>query len=359
MAAAVLGAVAVAALVGFVTKPVPITVDGHRRMVAPGTTVSGLLASHALVVRHGNIVAVVTRRVLRPGGGADGMVLVNSEPATGSTTVQENSVVVSVVGSDLVEPTRSVRVIVAPRSHYLGHGAWVAMTDPGREGVSIVTRGALSGEVVDSNVIVAPRAATIRRYGYTGHAKVIALSFDDGPHPTWTPKVLAVLAGFKIKATFFEIGTQVLRYPAVAREVAKAGMLIGNHTQTHQDLGKLRASRVAWQIDTDEATIQDAAGVRPLWLRPPDGALSRIVYEQANKAHVRIMLWDVDTNDWQRPPTATIVARVLAGARPGAVILMHDGGGDRSNTVAALPTIIKRLLAEGYRFETVGQMLGG
>lgn len=359
VAAAVLGAVAVAIVVGFVTRPIPITVDGRRRMVAPGTTVSGLLASHALVVRSGDLVAVVSRRVLRQGAGAAGTVLVNSEPATGSTAVQENSVVVSVVGSDVVEPTRSVPVTVAPRSHYLGHGAWVAMTDPGREGVSIVTRGALSGEVVESKVIVEPRAATIQRYGYSGHAKVIALSFDDGPHPTWTPKILAVLAKFRVKATFFEIGRQVQRFPGVSRELANAGMLIGNHTQTHEDLGKLRASRVAWEIDTDEATIQHATGVRPLWLRPPDGALSRIVYEQANKARVRIMLWDVDTNDWQRPPAATIVARVLAGARPGAVILLHDGGGNRSNTLAALPTIIEKLRAEGYRFETVAQMLGG
>ena len=86
--------------------------------------------------------------------------------------------------------------------------------------------------------------------------------------------------------------------------------------------------------------------------------MSRIVYQQANAAHMRLMLWDIDPNDWKRPPTATIVSRVLSAARPGAVVLMHDGGGDRSNTVAALPTIITRLLKAGYHFETLDQMFG-
>ena len=355
-AAVAVGVAAVAIAVGFATRPIPVIVDGRRRLVAQGTTVSSLLASHALVVRNGNLVAVTTRRILRPGTGATGTVLVDSKPATAGTQVHEDSVVESIVGTDLVETTRSTRLALAPGSHYSGHGPYVVMSDPGRDGVSIVTRGALSGELVTTTVISTPKPGMIRRYGYTGRAKVIALSFDDGPWPSSTQAVLAILAKYKIKATFFMIGEQVARNPDIARAVAKSGMPIGNHTQTHQGLSKLSGSRVAWQIDTDEAAIQHATGVRPVWLRPPGGTLSRTVYEQANKAHLRIMLWDVDPDDWKRPPAATIAARVLAGARPGAVVLMHDGGGDRSNTLAALPTIITKLLAAGYRFETLDQM---
>ena len=358
VAAIVIGVAAVAVVVGFATRPIPVMVDGHRRLVPRGTTVSALLASHSLVVRHGNLVSVVSRKVLRAGAGAPGTVLVDSRPATAGTQVHEDSVVASVVGSDVVESTKSERVTVAPGSHYSGHGPYVVLSDPGRDGVRIVTRGALSGELVTTTIISTPQAGMIRRYGYSGRAKVISLSFDDGPWPGSTQAILAVLAKFKIKATFFMIGEQVARNPDVARAVAKAGMPIGNHTQTHQGLSKLSGSRVAWQIDTDEAAIQHATGVRPLWLRPPGGTLSRTVYEQANKAHVRIMLWDVDPDDWKRPPAATIVSRVLSGAHPGAVVLMHDGGGDRSNTVAALPTIITKLLAAGYRFETLDQMFG-
>jgi peptidoglycan/xylan/chitin deacetylase (PgdA/CDA1 family) len=135
-------------------------------------------------------------------------------------------------------------------------------------------------------------------------------------------------------------------------------MTIGNHTQTHQDLSGLSASRIAWQIDTGRADIKRATGITPTWLRPPGGALSPAVYEQASKAGMRILLWDLDPNDWRRPPVATIVSRVVNGARSGDVVLLHDGGGDRSGTLAALPTIIKKLRAKGYRFETVDQLLG-
>ena len=349
---------AVALGVWAATRPIPVTVDGQRRLVPRTSTVGDLVTAHTLSLRSGNLVAVVSKRVLRIGAGATGTVVVDSEPATQGTPLHPGAVVVSRQGSDVVEATSIARVTTAPRSHYVGHGAYVVMTDEGRAGVSVVTRGAISGEVVSSRVAVPAKTATSLRRRYSGSRKVIALTFDDGPHPTWTPKILAVLAHFKAKATFFEIGEQVTRDPDVARDVVRAGMEIGNHTQSHEDLAKLTSSRAAWQIDTDQSTIQRVTGFRPTWLRPPDGAMSRGVYVQANAAHVRIMLWDVDTEDWKRPAVATIVARALAGARPGAVILMHDGGGDRSNTLAALPTIITKLRAQGYSFDTLDEMFG-
>lgn len=356
--AVVVGVALVAAAVAYATRPIPVIVDGHRRMVPQHTTVAGLLAKRTIAIRNGDLIAVISRRVLRSGEGVTGTIMVDSRLATLGTEVHEDSVVSSVVGTDVVEQTRSARVTIAPGSHFSGHGPYVVLSDPGQEGVRIVTRGAVSGELVTTTVIAQARPGMITRHGYTGRAKVIALTFDDGPWPGTTQQILAILAKYKIKATFFMIGTQVERNAAVARAVAKAGMPIGNHTQTHQGLAKLSASKVMWQIRTDQSTIVAATGVRPLWLRPPGGEMSRIVYQQANAAHMRLMLWDIDPNDWKRPPTATIVSRVLSAARPGAVVLMHDGGGDRSNTVAALPTIITKLLKAGYHFETLDQLFG-
>ncbi|MGW1178837.1 polysaccharide deacetylase family protein [Kitasatospora sp. NPDC002543] len=184
-------------------------------------------------------------------------------------------------------------------------------------------------------------------------AKVVYLTFDDGPSPAYTPKVLATLARYGVRATFFEIGQNVAAHPSVTAQVAKQGHSVQNHSWSHPDLRKLSAAALDSQLaDTDRA-IRAQTGRTPSCLRPPYGAVNGTVRSKASALGKQVVLWSVDPADWSRPGTAAIRSRVLNNVRPGSVVLMHDGGGDRSQTVAALPTIISTLKARGYGFATL------
>jgi peptidoglycan-N-acetylglucosamine deacetylase len=178
----------------------------------------------------------------------------------------------------------------------------------------------------------------------TTSAGTVYLTFDDGPHPTWTPKMLAVLRKYGVRAVFFEIGQNVASYPSITRSLRTYGNLIGNHTWSHPDLTLLSNTAVTSQLNR----MEYALGYRPRCVRPPYGATnSRIATIIADRGQ-RQILWTVDPRDWSRPGTWTIVNRVLANVAPGSRILRHDGGGDRSQTVAAVDLLIPKLRARGY-----------
>jgi peptidoglycan-N-acetylglucosamine deacetylase len=182
--------------------------------------------------------------------------------------------------------------------------------------------------------------------------KAVALTIDDGPNPIYTPQVLALLARYRVTATFSMIGTQVQAYPAVAREVAAAGHLIANHTWTHPDLTGLPSALVAEQMSRATDAIHAATGRIPDLFRAPYGAWSPFVLAQCARTGMTPLDWSVDPRDWSRPGVASIVANIMRNTRSGSIILEHDGGGDRSQTVAALKIVIPRLLAAGYHFRT-------
>ncbi len=183
--------------------------------------------------------------------------------------------------------------------------------------------------------------------------KYVVLTFDDGPDPTYTPRILDILQKYDAKATFFEVGKNVQRHPELTRQIHELGNSVQNHTWTHADLRKLSAASFVDQIQSTDEMIREQTGETPGYLRPPYGGVNALVTQRARGLDKDLVLWDVDSRDWSKPGTAAIVKRVLAGAKNGAVILMHDGGGNRSETVAALPTILKTLKAKGYGFETL------
>ncbi len=182
--------------------------------------------------------------------------------------------------------------------------------------------------------------------------KAIALTIDDGPSPVYTPQVLQLLARYGITATFSMVGLQVRANPALAREVAQAGHLIANHTWSHLDLTRVSASTVNQQMSRGTGAIQDATGRRPDLFRAPYGAWSSYVLTRCAEAGQTPLGWSVDPRDWARPGTSSIVANIMKNTRTGSIILEHDGGGNRSQTVAAMKTVIPRLLDAGYRFGT-------
>ncbi len=183
--------------------------------------------------------------------------------------------------------------------------------------------------------------------------KVFALTFDDGPWPEYTREMLAVLAANKVKATFYMVGQEVSRRPEIAREVLAAGHAIGNHSWDHPS----RPRNPIAQIQKTDAEIKKQLGFRPTTFRPPYGLLKNGMAKQAMRENDPVLIWSADSGDWGRPGASRIANRIISQATPGGISLMHDGGGDRSQSVAALPRIIQTLRARGYRFVTIPELL--
>lgn len=187
----------------------------------------------------------------------------------------------------------------------------------------------------------------------------IALTFDDGPHPYYTPIILKILEEYNIKATFFMIGENVGYYPAAAEAVLRAGHEIGNHTNHHRGMRSLTDHEILKEIEDCEDVIYSLAEYKPTLIRPPEGAMNDQVRRVVGSLDYRIILWDVDTLDWAHTPPQDICQHVLEEIDAGDIILMHDFIGHDSPTPAALRLIIPELLSRGYKFVTVGELLDG
>jgi peptidoglycan/xylan/chitin deacetylase (PgdA/CDA1 family) len=183
--------------------------------------------------------------------------------------------------------------------------------------------------------------------------KYVVLTFDDGPDLEYTPKVLEILAKYDAKATFFEVGENIQKHPELTKRIHAAGHSVQNHTWTHPDLRKLSATAFQQQVRSTDQVIRAQIGSTPGCLRPPYGGVSAAVRQRAKALGKDLVVWTVDSRDWTKPGPTAIVQRVLKNVHSGSVILMHDGGGNRSQTVAALPTILKTLEAQGYGFRTL------
>jgi len=188
------------------------------------------------------------------------------------------------------------------------------------------------------------------------HGREIALTFDDGPGP-YTPQILDVLERFRVHATFFEVGKMLKYFSASTARELRDGDVIGDHTETHPALALLSAHDQREQLFEQIARVELLGGPRPLLFRPPYGSYDATTMRELRSLHLLMVLWSVDTNDYQQPGVQVIVERALTGAYPGAIILMHDAGGTRTQTIAALPTIIRDLRARGFRLVTVPQLL--
>lgn len=187
----------------------------------------------------------------------------------------------------------------------------------------------------------------------------IALTFDDGPHPYYTPIILDILEEYGIKATFFMIGENVAYYPAAAEAVLKAGHEIGNHTNHHRGMRSMADHEILKEIEGCEDALYSLAEYKPSLIRPPEGAMNEQVRRVVGSLNYRIILWDVDTRDWAHTPPAEITQKVLSEIDAGDIILMHDFIGHNSPTPEALRIMIPALLERGYKFVTVGELLDG
>jgi peptidoglycan-N-acetylglucosamine deacetylase len=194
-------------------------------------------------------------------------------------------------------------------------------------------------------------ASPLVHHSGSAPGKKIALTFDDGPS-AYTEQVVRILDRGGAEGTFFELGIEVPGRWAVMRNALRHGHELANHSLRHEPLPGYSSLRAT------SARIEAATGFRPCVFRPQGGAFDSSVVDAAARNGMSTVLWDVDTRDWTLPGAGAIYRRVVAGAHPGAIIVMHDGGGNRAQTLAALPHIVRTLTARGYKLVTVTRLLG-
>lgn len=183
----------------------------------------------------------------------------------------------------------------------------------------------------------------------------IAMTFDDGPSATLTPKLLDILAAHQIKATFFVIGENVAEHPQIVARAAREGHEIGNHSWSHPNFGKMSDDGVRSEVQRTDDAIKSATGSRPTLLRPPYGSITarekRWIHDQFG---YQIILWDVDPYDWKRPGPSVVRNRILKETRPGSIVLSHD---IHPGTIEAMPSTFDALEAKGFKFVTVSELI--
>jgi peptidoglycan/xylan/chitin deacetylase (PgdA/CDA1 family) len=222
---------------------------------------------------------------------------------------------------------------------------------PSRPSASRPSAGAPTASRPPAKTTVADHSAPRQPVYYLQDGpKTIALTIDDGPSPVYTPQVLRLLEKYGIRAAFSMVGENVSYYPGIARDVADAGHTIVNHTWDHANLTTLRAARQRTEITRASDAIHAATGHLPRMFRAPYGAWSPQVLACCASEQLTPLDWSVDPRDWARPGVSKIVSTIMRTTRTGSIILEHDGGGNRAQTVAALKVVLPRLLDEGYHF---------
>ena len=192
----------------------------------------------------------------------------------------------------------------------------------------------------------------------------VALTFDDGPNPEFTSRILDILAEKNVRATFFMVGRHVLKYPLIARKVVAEGHEVGNHTFSHRDLMTASRKTLLKEVyDADDALVS-TLGIRTRLFRPPRGMISAAGRQVLAENGFTIALWTVSAQDWRRDVPKVMVRRIIRHARPGGIILFHDSGallrsegGSRASTVGALPLVIDELRSRGYEFVGLSQLI--
>lgn len=186
----------------------------------------------------------------------------------------------------------------------------------------------------------------------------IALTFDDGPHPRYTPQILEILDEYKIKATFFVVGINAQNYPDTMESVIKKGHEIGNHTYSHPHVSCLNPKTLKDEVEKCESTIYGLTDYKTKLFRPPEGMIDADVRSVLRSLDYKVILWDIDTLDWANTPSETIAHNVIKNIKSGDIVLMHDYIAHNSPTPDALRIFIPELLEKGYKFVVISELIG-
>jgi peptidoglycan/xylan/chitin deacetylase (PgdA/CDA1 family) len=321
--------------------PVPIVLNGSPTTVPNPTTFGALLKQRHLHAKDGRLLDV-QGKVLNPHADP-GQITLNGADAGRATLLHPGDHVQVQNGKDSTERTVTQRMTLPGKQP--GNPEFTLKTG---EVQQITVSGKISGEVVSV------------RYVPKGNFKTppaVALTFDDGPWPGSSARILSILEKMHVKATFFVIGNLVARYPDMVDREAKAGMTIANHSWDHPNtppFNTLPARRINKEMSMTNDELQKL-GIHPQLFRAPGGSYDDQMVTIAHKNGLRVVNWDVDPRDWAPDATAkSITKNVLTNVGPGSIVDLHDGGGDQSATVAALPDIIKGIRKQGLELVALG-----
>ncbi|MRR12770.1 polysaccharide deacetylase family protein [bacterium] len=353
VAAVLLGALSAVGFSSFARTDV--IADGTHRILGAGASVADLFAAGwagtpgDIVAQDGSVVAT--------GAGEPPVVLRGGIRLTPATRLIDGDVIETRAGRDRVESLVTTRVPIPIPVRYEGQGPLATLATPGAVGIEERVVGEYSGVVASSTVIMQALPMVVKRFSPKRSDKVVALTFDDGPWPVQTAAVLDILKAEGVHATFFVIGRQVYANPEIVRRIRAEGHLLGNHTQSHTELDRVGPAAVRQQIAEGQTAIQKVAGVKPTWFRPPGGHLSAAVGTETQRYGLRIAMWTVDPQDWRRPRGGPLVFELLRTIKPGSIVLLHDGGGDRSSTIGSIAPVIHELKKQGYTFVTLDALV--
>jgi peptidoglycan/xylan/chitin deacetylase (PgdA/CDA1 family) len=317
-----------------------VVAAGRTVRLSAGTTLGQAAAQLPLRPRAGDLVDVEGRLLRR--GAVPGALLLDRRRAAAETRLRDGDRLAVVAARDRREPL--ARQVVHVPGGMPAEPQFLLARTPGNQ---VIVRGAISHKLVSARFLPDGRPRVER---------AVALTFDDGPSPQYTPRILATLQRLHVLATFFLVGYLADRYPSLVRAELRAGMTVANHTYNHPEIppfDELPRRLVDDQIALGAESLR-RAGADPKLFRPPGGAYSATVVQAAEALGQRVVLWSVDPANWRRGTTAAqITRRVLAGARPGAIVILHDGGGDRRATIAALARIVRGLRHRRLRIVAV------
>ena len=356
-------------------SPTTFHVNGQEVEAARSTTYQGLIDQGFLEVNRGNLTAV-DGEVLEEGGGKNPTVYLDGVEVDLNARVSETGDVTAENGEDEIEPYTATQEIT-PFTTEVAHGSASnpstsfdfyngvlhVVTKPGQEGIVETRTGETTGKTATVRVQdVQNRTFENLEAKLSPNNKLVAFTFDDGPNPeeSGTKEMLAVLEKYNVKATFFMLGSQVEEYPDMAKKVADAGHQVASHSYSHEPAHYLNATTeddVRTQISKARTVIGQAVGEEPHYMRPPGGNIDEKAILAAGDLSDGYIGWSLDTLDWTLPGADVIAQNIVEQVEPGSVVLMHDGGGDRSQTIAAIDKAIPQLLDEGYRFVTVDELV--
>lgn len=315
--------------------PIAISIGGVEVVVDHDATFGDVILDRSLRARDGRLFDVeggVLEARADPG-----RIWLNGAPADRATPLEPGDAIVVVPGTDRTEGTR--RVVERLPGRQLQNPMSTLAT---ARMVRVTRLGRLSGIVTD---------VRYEPVGRTHEPPTVALTFDDGPWPSGTVRVLRVLRRMDAEATFFMVGYLMERYPEIVERVRRAGMTIGTHSWAHPYLTPfvdLRPHRQETEIARPADLLRKRFGVEPTVFRPPGGSFGPEVLRMADQERMRVVLWDVDPHDYRIGARPRVIAKtVLRSVRPGSIVLLHDGGGDPKATVRALPRIIRGLRRMG------------
>ena len=355
-------------LLYWINRPVPVTVNGTPVEVRIGSSLADVLHEEDLGINPGNYVTV-SGRVIHANQGRAFNATVNGERFSPEQIeefrIQGTESIEFEDGDDIIEEYNSSTETIYPYLRMEGTGYGIQYVSQwGKAGERQYRTGKESGETADV-ITKEPQDCIIRNRDLyiEGDTKYVALTFDDGPSNTNTRQYLDILDRYGVKATFYNLGSNIQSFPDVAREVVNRGHQLASHTNNHDDLAGDDNARIYSEITSAADIIQQNTGTFTSHIRPPYGNFTERSWLASGGAITASIRWSGDSEDWKYTDLTDaetvnkIVESAMLNLHSGSILLMHDGGGGGAQDVAALPVLIERVQAEGYQFVTISDLM--